>query len=391
MADICFFDFEGLGPNLPVIGTMNYVTDPRTQILILTFALDDEEPRIWFPGDPIPDDLREHVESGGYMVAWNAAFDRLMWQFVGENDHGYPKLANDQVLCAMAQAQASNLPASLDGAAKKIGGAQKNSSGKSLIKMFCMLGSNADPVDHPERWNDFCVYALDDISSMRDVWQATRPLALEEWQEYWASEKINDRGFEIDPVMATICAEFYLIDKELVAEEAKRLTNGEIDRLTLTARINEYVYTRLPPQLGKTMVTEFDPETGDPLKYTLRKDRLHMLLEDISMSDEPVDDTLVEFLELLEHGRSSSALKFRKMADQQMGGRMYHSYVFNGGGQTGRFSSRGVQVHNLPRERLFIRDANNEKLVVEGEVYELIRETEITDDHKQDAAGGGDS
>lgn len=386
MADFCFFDFETLGPDIVTMGTMNYVTDPRTKILILTFALDDEEPRIWFPGDPFPEDVREHVESKGFMVAHNAGFDRLVWQYVGENDHGFPALANDQVLCSMAQAQASNLPASLDGAAKKVGKAQKNSRGKALIKMFCMLGSAADPKDYPDDWNDFCVYALDDISSMRDVWRATRPLSLEEWEEYWASEKINDRGFEIDVGMAQVCAQFYTLDKELVAEEAKRLTKGEIDRLTLTSRINEYVYTRLPPELGKTMVTEVDPDTGDPLRYTLRKDRLHMLLEDIAISDTPVDDDLVEFLELLEHGRSSSALKFKKMADQQMAG-MHHSYVFNGGGQTGRYSSRGVQVHNLLRERLAIRDAQGKKRTVEGEVYELIRETEITYDNDGCEAG----
>ena len=38
------------------------------------------------------------------------------------------------------------------------------------------------------------------------------------------------------------------------------------------------------------------------------------------------------------------------MVDQSVDGRLCCSHVFNGAGQTGRYSSRGVQTHNLPRD-----------------------------------------
>lgn len=372
MLNILFDDFETLGPDLSVIGGMNYVTDPRTRVLIYAYAFNDEEPELWFPGDPLPQRVVDHIKNGGYRVSWNAAFDRLIWQFVAENDHGFPRCPIDQTLDAMVQAQASNLPGSLDQAAKAVGKTLKQANGKALIRMFCDIAAPASPEDYPEQWQEFCEYALDDIRSMRDVWQACRQLTAEEWQQYWASERINDRGFEIDVDMCRNAARFYAIDKEMSAEEAARLTDGEIPKLTLTQRINRYVYDHLPPGLGAAMVKEYDEETGEPIKLSLRKDALHMLLEDIEHSEEPVDDQLVEFLELMEHARSSSALKFSKMANQQCDGRLYGSYVFNGAGQTGRFSSRVVQVHNLVRDRLK-RDGK----VVEAEVYNMIAEAEI--------------
>lgn len=370
---ILFDDFETIGPNIGEVGGMNYCTDPRTDILMYAWAFDDEEPQLWFPGDPFPERGRAHIEAGGYRVSWNAAFDRTVWQFIGENDHGFPACKIDQCLDAMAQAQASNLPGDLMSSARAIGGAQKDTAGKSLINLFCNVDCPADPADYPAEWQQFCDYALDDIRSMRDVWQCTRPLSIEEWREYWASERINDRGFEIDVQMCANAAKFYTIDKELTNEMAAELTGGEIDRLTLTQRINHYVHDRLPPSVADIMVKEYDEETLEPIKLSLRKDTLHMLLEDIEHTEEPVDDQLVEFLELMEHARSSSALKFAKMAAQQCDGRLYGSYVFNGAGQTGRYSSRVVQMHNLVRDRL-----KKDGKVVEGEAYNLIAEAELT-------------
>jgi len=57
-------------------------------------------------------------------------------------------------------------------------------------------------------------------------------------------------------------------------------------------------------------------------------------------------------LELREYGGAASPMKFNKIASQADNGRLKGSYVFNGAPQTGRFSSRGVQIHNLPRASL---------------------------------------
>jgi DNA polymerase bacteriophage-type len=115
MADFLFVDFETRGPDLKKLGPLKYALDERTTILMLAWALDRGSPDLWIPGDPVPDRLWRHVRDGGYCVAWNAAFDRHIWQQIGVDDvHRLPPIFIEQVLDAMAQAQASGLPGRLD-------------------------------------------------------------------------------------------------------------------------------------------------------------------------------------------------------------------------------------------------------------------------------------
>ena len=50
--------------------------------------------------------------------------------------------------------------------------------------------------------------------------------------------------------------------------------------------------------------------------------------------------------------RSKTPAKFAKMLASHVDGVLYGQYVFNGAAQTGRASSRGVQMHNLARDTL---------------------------------------
>ena len=65
---------------------------------------------------------------------------------------------------------------------------------------------------------------------------------------------------------------------------------------------------------------------------------------------------------------SSSPAKFDKMLLQHDNGALFGSYVFNGAQQTGRYSSKGVQIHNLTRSTLGKHEA---------EAIELINALEI--------------
>jgi hypothetical protein len=51
-------------------------------------------------------------------------------------------------------------------------------------------------------------------------------------------------------------------------------------------------------------------------------------------------------------GGSASPAKFAKMVAQHDDGLLKGQYVFGGAPQTGRFSSKGVQTHNLTRSSL---------------------------------------
>ena len=60
--------------------------------------------------------------------------------------------------------------------------------------------------------------------------------------------------------------------------------------------------------------------------------------------------TVERVLEMRRYGASTTPAKFGRILDQALDATLYGSYAFNGAPQTGRYSSRGVQIHNLARD-----------------------------------------
>jgi DNA polymerase bacteriophage-type len=392
MTNICFFDWETRSlSDLPTTGTLRYVLDPSTQPLLLSWAIDDDPVKLWCP-DLQPELVPEvwaYVEGrmtdvgarpmrlgvllqqpDGYVCAWNCAFDRQVWQQIATPDYGFPELKIEQTLDAMCQGLASNLPGSLDFAGRALGLGTKTVGGKAIMKRFAdaaqpLPGSPADiealmakglsrarAIEVAiESWVLYLDYSVQDTELLRDVWKCTRPLDATEWAEYWVSERINDRGMLADLDVCRGAAAYHEEEAAYVVEQVKELTQGQIAGPTFTAQINNWVYDRLPDDLAELMVKKRDEE-GYVTNLTGDKNIMTRLLEEIQTSDTPPADEVIDLLEVLQYGRSSSALKFQKILNQEVDGRLGGSYIFNGAGQTGRFSSRGVQVHNLPRAHL---------------------------------------
>lgn len=403
MTHLVFHDFETRSlSDLTVTGTLKYVLDASTHMLLWSWAVNDGLVKLWCPDlsaelvpevwayvsgrmakwGPAPPELHAlFAEPDTYAVAWNSGFDRACWQQVASVENGFPDIMVEQTLDAMAAAQASNLPSSLDFAGRALGLGTKTIGGKAIMKRFAdaaqpLPGSPAD-IDALmangrtraqaievaiASWELYLDYSVQDTELMRDVWKCTRPLDREEWFSYWTSERINDRGMLAD---LDVCAGAMAYREEEAAhviEQVKEITNGAIAGPTFTAQINAWLYERLPDDLREFMVKARDEETGEATRLTGAKDVMTRLLEEIETSDTPAADEVIDLIEVLQFGRASSAVKFEKIWNQAVVedrpganrhvGRLCGSYVFNGAGQTGRFSSRGVQVHNLPRSFL---------------------------------------
>lgn len=382
-----FQDFETQSNvDLPTAGTMNYVLDPSTRALLWSWGIDDDPIKLWCPDiedemdqevwiyvksrmaaiGPCPAEVVEALKRPDtYVVGHNEGFDRAVWQQIAVNDNGFPWIEIEQTLDSMAQGQASNLSGSLEWAGRALGLGQKTVGGKSVMLRFAtrekpLPGSKADIAEQIakgmsrekavaaaiEMWDLYTTYSIQDTALMRDVWRCTRPLTLEEWQVYWASERINDRGMMVDVDVCRGATAYREEEAEFVAAECARITDGVITAPTLTKQINEWVFDRLPDDLAETMVKARDEE-GYVTRLTGAKDVMGRLLEDIKASDTPPGDDVIELIELLQFGRASSAIKFEKMLNQQVDSRIYGQFVFNGARH--RFSSRGIQLHNLPR------------------------------------------
>lgn len=388
-----FQDFETQSlADLTITGGLKYCLDTSTRALLWSWGIDDDPIKLWCPdlsaelvpevwayvkgrmaavGDACPAEVVAALaKPDGYLVGWNENFDRQVWQQVVTPDHGWPDIRIEQTLDAMCQAAASNLPGKLDMAGRALGLGQKTIGGSAAMKRFAdrnqpLPGSPEDIANLMakgltrekaiasaiEIWDIYATYSVQDTELLRDVWKVTRSLDADEWQEYWDNEHINDRGLPLDLQIAAAAVQYKAEEEAYTIERIKEITGGVITSPTLTKQINEWIFERLPDDLAETMVRERDDE-GYVTRLTGSKVVITQLIEDIEMSDTPPADEVLELLELLQYGRSSSAIKFQKMLDQSVDDRLFGSYVFNGAGQTGRGSSRGLQTHNLVRDAM---------------------------------------
>lgn len=381
--NLCFFDTEtraepgtsASDANVKTAGTYRYAKN--SFIIISTFGIGNEPvwdksltrfDRDWLCWQDMPLKLREFHKRVEQREAWyaafNAGFDKAAWN---NGTYDFPVLEADMIIDVMAQAVASNLPPSLEGASRAITKRGKQDDGKFLINLFC--GPNgATPAERPEEWARFISYGVRDTDEMREVWKHTRPLPFEEWEDYWVSERINERGVALDLPFIERAAK--LADAEVlrINRELAKWTNGQITKITQTKRIAEWVYDRLEYSEARgILVKEWDldddadeesAETMKVGKLSLERGRIEALIAYFDARREaegelcPRDQTIVDVVTARQFGGSSSPQKFTKMLAQHDDGLLKGQYVFNGAAQTGRFSSKGVQTHNLTRSSL---------------------------------------
>lgn len=365
IADIGWIDFESRGPTSIKAGTYRYATE--ADAIILAWAIGHGAVRtqaVHAFGKPLawsdmPAELRAfhaRVAAGtATWAAWNAGFDRAVWNYA---TFGFPVMDPHHVIDVMAQATASGLPPDLAGAAQQSGSILKDDTGTGLIKLFCLPTSTATPQSHPDEWKQFVSYAGTDIRSMRSVFLATRQLPLAEWREYWAMEAVNERGVGIDLAMASHAAVLAEEDRVRSADILVQATGGAVARVNQVARMTRWLLARLPPE-GREILTKREEEVdenGDvvkPPKYQLTRTRVERLIAYCQREGAANSAELTPVLSVLQirlYGGSKTPAKFRKMLQGHVDGVLYGQYVFNGAPQTGRASSKQVQIHNLARD-----------------------------------------
>jgi DNA polymerase len=363
LADVCFIDFETRSPlDIRQAGAVRYAT--QADAIILTYAIGSAPVRTIAVGDfsrpldlvDLPTGLlafHAKVMNGtGVYAAWNAGFDRAIWNFA---TLGFPLLKPEHIIDVMAQAVASGLPADLAAAAKD-GPQRKDKAGRELIKAFCLPGATATPQTNPEQWRAFLDYAAQDIEALRAVFLQTRQLTLAEWREYWAMEKINDRGVFIDLALVERASALAAEDKVRSKAELRAITGDPKMTVDMVARLTAWLLARLPVE-GREILTKRAEEVDEdgnvtrPPKHALTRGRVERLIAYVNDLEMPHSDIL-RVLQLRLYGGSKTPAKFAKMLASHVDGVLFGQYVFNGAAQTGRASSRGVQVHNLARDTL---------------------------------------
>jgi len=363
-ARIGWIDFETRGRVDISAGAYRYATEADAVVLSYAIGVGPVR-RIAVPRFPATLDLIDlptdflafHAKvmtGGGVWAAWNASFDRAIWNYACT---GFPEMKPHHIIDVMAQAVASGLPPDLSAAAVAAQSIRKLASGRELIRLFCLPDSTGTPQSHPAEWSAFLDYADRDIDAMRSTFLGTRQLALAEWREYWAMEAVNDRGAAIDLPMVEAASRLAAEDKIRANDELRAITGDPKMTVDMVKRLTAWLLDRLPEE-GRAIITARAEEVGEdgvieqPAEFALTRRRVERLIAYVKDVNSPELTSTLRLLLIRLYGGSKTPAKFAKMLASHVDGVLYGQYVFNGAAQTGRASSRGVQVHNLARDVL---------------------------------------
>lgn len=338
--------------NLGKCGVYRYAESDCFQILLVAYAFDDGPVRIadLASGEPFPQELLDaFFDSGTTCMAHNAQFERVCFssylkqQYPGTYLQEGEFLNPDGWYCTMVQAAELGLPFSLDGVATVLKtGEQKDKRGKDLIRYFCVPcrptkangGRTRNLPEHdPQKWADFKAYCVQDVATERDIHRRMQhfPLSEAELAFYHMDQRINDRGWKIDiPFIRQAIACDMLYSEQMTAR-AYELTG--LDNPNSVSQLKGWLEARgiRLDSLSKKAVAQAVKELGSG----------------------GCDAEVLEMLKLRQKLAKSSVKKYEACERAVcQDGRARGLFLFYGANHTGRFTSRLIQVQNLPQNHL---------------------------------------
>jgi DNA polymerase len=320
-----WLDFETRSAcDLKSRGVYNYAQDLTTEVLCMSYAVDDGEVVTWLPGQPLPD------FTGHRIMAHNAAFERLICWYVLQVN-----IPLESFYCTAAQARANCAPGSLEDAGRFMGASmKKDHRGAALIRKMCVPPYQ----ESAELTAEMIQYCEQDVRAMRAISQAMRPLSADELLDYHVNERINDRGVLVDVPLCRAAVTYAATEAAEIAEIVKEVSAGELVSVR-SPKMRQWVWDRVGPE-ARALMTKDDKVSIDK---TVRANLLNC---------DGVPPDVQEIIQCADDLWASSVAKFARLAQlaDVEDSRVRGAFVFAGGSATGRASSYGAQVHNFTRK-----------------------------------------
>lgn len=353
---LLFLDTETFSPvDLKKSGAYAYSEHPETEIMICSYAFDDEPVRVWdsTDGSRMPEDLRKglrRVQRGkAKLVMHNGLlFDRLLMRECWDIDID-PRNIIDTMICAFRH----SLPGSLDALCQVLQVEEENAKdkrGKALIQRFCKPTPKNYKVrrytseTHPGEWAEFLSYAKSDISAMREVYHSLPQWGNTEFENtvLAVDQRINDRGFYVDTVLANAAIDAVKQHKIELQAEANAKWGAGLTGADFLPTLRQLANPEPPPHdLG-----EHDWFSGKHFDIpNAQKSTLNDLLADDDLPDDA--RTIIE----MRLGASSTAsTKYNPLLlGLSADGRRRGCLQYGGASRTLRFAGKGFQPQNLAR------------------------------------------
>jgi DNA polymerase len=327
-------DFETKSAvDLRKTGVYKYAADPSTDIWCMAYKAPwSDDVLVWQPGDEVDAHLEDWIRAGGLLSAWNANFERTIWNEIMVGRYQWPATRIKQWRCTMAQASAMGLPRALGQAAAVLGvEEQKDKTGAALmLRMARPRKVNADGSytwwNTKDKVEQLIEYCRQDVRTELSVAEVLSAMPDSERRLYQLDQRINDRGVALDVDLVHRVKALASNASTEIDAEIQRLTKGQVKAATngmdLVAWLNSHgIATK-----------SVDKQTVARL---LTSDKLHPVIREV--------------LTLRQNGAKSSTAKYDAMLHAVNGdGRMRGLLVYHGAA-TGRWSGKLVQPQNFPR------------------------------------------
>lgn len=333
-------------------GVYKYAESEDFEILLFGYSVDGSEVKVvdLAQGETIPDAvLSALTDETVTKWAFNAQFERVcLSRYLrdkginvnpGQTGKSEGLFLNPSSWhCTMIWSATLGLPMSLENVGAVLGlDKQKLTSGKNLIKYFCLPcnptkvngGRTRNKYFHDkEKWEQFKSYNKRDVEVEMNIQEKLSRFPVPDflWQEFYLDQEINDRGIEIDSLFVESAIKLDLEVKTHLMSELKHITGLENPNSVLQMRSWLKEHGLEMESLGKK-------EVAKELKT--------------------VGKELAEVLRLRQQLAKSSVKKYTAMKNAAcMDYRERGMFRFYGANRTGRFAGRLVQLQNLPQNHL---------------------------------------
>lgn len=378
MRALCI-DFETCSAaDVREVGAWAYSRHPSTRVHCMAYAFTDapDAVQVWQPCQPVPFVLATHLRSGAPVVAHNSGFERSVIANTLAGVLPNPPLEAWHDTAALAAAV--NLPISLEGLASVFSGTpQKDMEGNAIMRQYSHVetwpdGSYQYPNIPEADFRRICEYCALDVRATAALFARLPPLTPTERLLWLLDQAVNLRGVAIDFRRAESMERLAAVRAAALNAEIEAATAGAVASTTAVAAIRDWLVSE-GVTLPKALRTRKDG--SKTMSVTANAETLRRLVADAKTSER-----VRAVLSLrLEAGKLTSLAKLRRLpalvdpADARLRYALHYC-----GSVTGRWSSRGLQLHNLPRDRLGANRPIFEALLEEenAEVMDLLAPAE---------------
>jgi DNA polymerase len=356
--------------NLKECGAFIYATDPSTDVLCLGYTIGNGEIQVWRPGDPVPMPYVNPAEYDPFI--WdNWLFDSEIYAHILVPRYGFAPIPIEQQDCAQRLALANGYPPELDLRCEALGVPyRKDPEARKAMLRIARLSvedptkkkrKKTKPVDPAQYARDLALTVercKTDVAATRACRGHTRPghndlslrpLSPDERRILKLDAKINARGVRSNIPFLEAARAFAIWERNAVNVRLNELTAGVVTSVFQRDRIIKMINDR-----------------GHNLNRLTRR------AVSSALAHKP-EDFVRELLQLRQKGAYTSAQRIKKiLAFADPNDRRIRGVLRYHGAHTGRWSSIGCNLHNLPRNDAEL-PASLIDAVLKGDHAELAR------------------